>query len=185
MTGRVSPRRLISWRFSRITTVDLTSSPDMPTACAPGEAAASRIRDGCSMPGLTTQPLLVRMISTRFLPMSWTSPRTVASTTVPLSRPSTRPCAARESALPSSSSGRLQHEGQLHLPAPNNSPTVFMPSSRMLLMMSSVVRSIARSRSAPSPAGRHRRCAAPGGPRAFPPCRAALFSTVRSPNSAI
>ena len=32
--------------------------------------------------------------------------------------------------------GRLQHEGQLHLPAPNRSPTVFIPSKRISLTMS-------------------------------------------------
>ena len=43
-----------------------------------------------------SKPLFERMISTRFLPMSWTSPLTVASTTLPArwrSRPS--PCTAR------------------------------------------------------------------------------------------
>ena len=40
---------------------------------------------GCLMPMLTTvYPLLDRMMSTRFLPMSCTSPFTVASTIVPL-----------------------------------------------------------------------------------------------------
>ena len=49
-------------------------------------SAASRIADtGCLMPMLTTvNPLLDRMMSTRFLPMSCTSPLTVARTMVPL-----------------------------------------------------------------------------------------------------
>ena len=44
--------------------------------------------DGTLMPRFTTsKPLLERMMSTRFLPMSWTSPLTVASSTLPRERP--------------------------------------------------------------------------------------------------
>ena len=49
------PREFISSRFSFITTVLLTSSPDMPTASARCSLAARRISDtGCLMPRLTT-----------------------------------------------------------------------------------------------------------------------------------
>src|SRR5664279_4269504 len=81
-----SPRAFISSRFSRITTVDFTSNPDIPIASALASSAADRIVEiGCLMPRFTTEyPLLDRMMSTRFLPMSCTSPLTVASTMVPL-----------------------------------------------------------------------------------------------------
>ena len=47
--------------------------------------------EGTLIPRFTTvKPLLERMMSTRFLPMSWTSPFTVASSTLP-----------REESLPS------------------------------------------------------------------------------------
>jgi hypothetical protein len=50
-----TPREFISSRFSFITTVDLTSSPDMPIASARCSSAASRIAVmGCLMPRLTT-----------------------------------------------------------------------------------------------------------------------------------
>ena len=81
-----SPSRFSSNRLSFITSVDFTSSPDMPMASALCATAASMmLPTGCLMPRFTTvYPLLVKMMSTRFLPMSWTSPFTVASTIVPL-----------------------------------------------------------------------------------------------------
>ena len=53
-------------------TVDFTSNPDMPIASAFASSAACRIAlTGCLMPMLTTEyPLLLKMMSTRFLPMS-------------------------------------------------------------------------------------------------------------------
>ena len=49
------PREFISCRFSFITTVDLTSRPDMPTASARCSSAAVRMVEiGCLMPRLTT-----------------------------------------------------------------------------------------------------------------------------------
>jgi hypothetical protein len=75
-----------SCRFSFMITVDFTSSPDIPITSARCSRAASRIADtGCLIPRFTTvYPLFDKMMSTRFLPMSWTSPFTVASTIVPL-----------------------------------------------------------------------------------------------------
>ena len=62
-----------------------TSSPDSPRMsgwCS--FTASTSFSGGTLMPRFTTwKPLLARMISTRFLPMSWTSPFTVASTTLP------------------------------------------------------------------------------------------------------
>ena len=56
MTGMAIPCRVISSRFSRITTVDLTSSPDKPTASALWAFAASRMAlIGCLIPRLTTR----------------------------------------------------------------------------------------------------------------------------------
>ena len=50
------PSRAISSRFSRITTVDFTSSPDMPIASARcSRAAAMMLATGCLMPRLTTR----------------------------------------------------------------------------------------------------------------------------------
>ena len=49
------PWRVISTMFSRITTVDLTSRPDMPIASARCSSAAARmLASGCLMPRFTT-----------------------------------------------------------------------------------------------------------------------------------
>ena len=70
--------------------------------------------------------------------MSCTSPRTVASTIVPFSWPSTRSMnGSRYLTAAFIVSADCSTNGNCILPAPNSSPTVFMPSSRMLLMMSS------------------------------------------------
>ena len=66
--------------------VDFTRSPLIPIASAFTSSAFSRISAiEILMPRLyTSYPLFVRMMSTRFLPMSWTSPLTeVASTILP------------------------------------------------------------------------------------------------------
>jgi hypothetical protein len=54
--------------------------------------------------------------------------------------------------------GALQHEGQLHLPEPNSSPTTFIPASRVSLTICSGLRpsAIAASRSASSRSSRRR-----------------------------
>ena len=75
-------------RSSAVTTIwcaDLTSRPERPTASGRcSRTAATRASGGTLMPRSTTsKPLFAKMISTRFLPMSWTSPLTVASTTLP------------------------------------------------------------------------------------------------------
>src|ERR1700752_3990770 len=78
------------------------------------------------------------MISTRFLPMSCTSPFTVASTIVPFSCPSMRSMnGSRYATAVFIVSALCSTNGNCILPAPNRSPTTFMPSSSTLLMMSS------------------------------------------------
>ena len=71
--------------------------------------------------------------------MSCTSPLTVASTIVPLAvePPSSSMNGSRNFTAAFIALSRLQDERKLHLPAAKRSPTAFMPSSRMLLMMSS------------------------------------------------
>ena len=58
----------------------------MPMASAPNSSTAATMSViPILMPRFrTVYPLFVRMMSTRFLPMSWTSPLTVAKTMVPL-----------------------------------------------------------------------------------------------------
>ncbi len=57
MTGHWAaiPREFISSRFSLMTTVDFTSSPDIPMTSASASSAARRISEiGCLMPMFTT-----------------------------------------------------------------------------------------------------------------------------------
>ncbi len=90
-TGTSTPLpRPFPSRFSRITTVDLTSSPLIPMACARGKFLHSgehMADSGTLMPRLMTRIAVVGQndLSTRFLPISCTSPLTVASTMVPFS----------------------------------------------------------------------------------------------------
>jgi hypothetical protein len=74
---------------------DLTRRPERPIASTPYSRAFPMIVSaGTLMPRLTTwYPLLERMMSTRFFPMSWTSPATVASRTF---RPVSRSALARK-----------------------------------------------------------------------------------------
>ncbi len=59
----------------------LTSRPERPmTSGRCSRTAWISCSEGTLMPRFTTwKPLFERMMSTRFLPMSWTSPLTVAS----------------------------------------------------------------------------------------------------------
>ena len=87
-------------------------------------------------------------MSTRFLPMSCTSPRTVASTMRPLSVPSARSrCGSRWRTAAFIVSALRSTKGSCMRPAPNSSPTSFIPSSRCPLMM-------ARASSPPSASSR-------------------------------
>ncbi len=82
------------------------------------------------------------MMSTRFLPMSWTSPFTVASTIVPLPAPSARSmCGSRYATAAFITSADCSTNGSCISPEPNRSPTTFMPESSVSLMMSNGERS--------------------------------------------
>ena len=73
-----------------------------------------------------------------FLPMSWTSPFTVAITMVPCGSVSSPAASARARSSsmkgsrwadgPLHDAGALHHLGQEHLPEPNRSPTTFIPA---------------------------------------------------------
>ena len=84
-SGTVMPAALRSPAVMAICWVLFTSSPERPMAsgwCS-WKACTSK-SDGALIPRLITRyPLFARMISTRFLPMSCTSPFTVARITVP------------------------------------------------------------------------------------------------------
>src|ERR687897_404740 len=94
------------------------------------------------------------MMSTRFLPMSWTSPLTVASTTRPLPPWSAFSMWGSSTATAAFiTSADWSTNGSCISPAPNRSPTVFIPASRTSLMIESGVRvcmASARSASRPS-----------------------------------
>ena len=106
----------------------------------------------------------MQMMSTKFLPMSCTSPFTVASTRRPLEVcPSTfsikgSRCATAVFIV----SALCKTNGNCICPEPNNSPTTFMPSSRMLLMMSSggipCAMAVLRSSVSPSRSASMMRC---------------------------
>ena len=70
--------------------------------------------------------------------MSWTSPLTVARTMRPFSDPSTRSMYGSRCATEAFiTSADWRTNGNCILPEPNSSPTTFIPSSRIVLMMSS------------------------------------------------
>ncbi len=115
-------------------------SPDSPMMSAPSAFALARISEhGTITPMLTTSKLLHwRTTVTMFLPMSCTSPLTVAMTILPFAFAS--PPAATCAAFSSSMNGircatacfitraLFTTCGRNILPAPNRSPTTFMPS---------------------------------------------------------
>ena len=121
-------------------TVDLTSNPLIPMASALLSIAPSIIwLTVCLIPILTTRyPLLVRIMSTRFFPMSCTSPRTVARSIVP--RPSSPVFSMNGSSIATAvfiTSALCSTKGSCISPLPNNSPTTFIPSSKWELIISS------------------------------------------------
>ena len=131
------PRRCISCATCAISSSDGVMSPDSPTMSALRSAAVSRIFcAGTITPRSITSKLLHWSTTpTMFLPMSWTSPLTVAITIVPFARP-----ASPERAFSSSMNGTrwptacfmtradLTTCGRNILPAPKRSPTTFMPA---------------------------------------------------------
>ncbi len=87
-TGTFTPARERSSAVATIWCALFTSRPESPRMSGRcSRTAATSCSGGTLMPRFTTwKPLLARMISTRFLPMSWTSPFTVARTTLPRTR---------------------------------------------------------------------------------------------------
>ncbi|COW52527.1 Uncharacterised protein [Mycobacterium tuberculosis] len=77
------------------------------------------------------------MMSTRFLPMSCTSPLTVASTMRPLPESSSERsmCGSRYATAAFITSADCSTNGSCIWPEPKSSPTVFMPASRCSLMI--------------------------------------------------
>ena len=76
-------------------------------------------------------------MSTRFLPISWTSPRTVARSIVP--RPSSPVFSINGSSIATAvfiTSALCSTKGSCISPLPKSSPTTFIPSSRWELMIS-------------------------------------------------
>ena len=77
-------------------------------------------------------------MSTKFFPMSCTSPFTVASSMVP--RPSSPVFSMKGSSWATAvfmTSALCKTKGSCISPLPNNSPTIFIPSRRCVLMISS------------------------------------------------
>ena len=137
-------------------TVDLTNNPDIPTTSTLFSFAASIIwLIVCLIPMFTVvYPLLLKMISTKFLPISWTSPFTVASKIEP--RPSSSVfsiCGSKIATALFITSALCNTKGSCISPFPNNSPTTFMPERRCSLIIASglIPDSIASKRSASSP----------------------------------
>ena len=136
--------------------VDLTRSPLIPRASAWCSSTALSISfTPTLMPRLiTSYPLLVRMMSTRFLPMSCTSPFTVASTTRP--RPPRSDFSISGSRCETADfmvSALCKTKGSCISPLANRSPTTRIPSRRISLTMSRgfAPSAIAVSRSASRP----------------------------------
>ena len=84
-TGVVIPRRFISSATSIISSKEGVIRPLKPMMSAPSRTASSKMRSlGTITPrSITLNPFQARTTPTMFLPMSWTSPLTVASKTVP------------------------------------------------------------------------------------------------------
>jgi len=94
------------------------------------------------------------MMSTKFLPMSWTSPRTVANTMVPLPASSVFSMWGSRSATAAfMTSADCNTKGNCISPLANRWPTTCIPASRVSLMISKAVEpwERARSRSSSSP----------------------------------
>ena len=114
----------------------------MPMASAPVCSYASiRSSTPTLMPRLwTSNPLFVRMMSTRFLPMSWTSPATVANTIEP--RVALSVCAIFGSRYATAAfivCAERSTNGSCMSPDAKSSPTVFIPARSTSLTSSSGV----------------------------------------------
>ena len=159
MMGHLSCRPCLfsSSRFSRITTVLLTNNPESPITSTSLSCAAPIIAPiGCLMPIFTVEkPLFVKIISTRFLPISCTSPLTVAKSIFPrpTSDSSFSICGSRYATAFFITSADCRTNGNCISPLPKSSPTVFIPESKKVLIISSglIPSAIASSRSDSSP----------------------------------
>ena len=83
--------------------------------------------------------MLERIISTRFLPISWTSPLTVAMIKVPLALLELSDFSIKGSRNATAAFmvwADCKTKGNCICPEPNNSPTTFMPSNRKILIIS-------------------------------------------------
>mmetsp|Transcript_4916 Transcript_4916/g.12722 ORF Transcript_4916/g.12722 Transcript_4916/m.12722 type:complete len:214 (+) Transcript_4916:1353-1994(+) len=149
-SGILSPRRSISFATVIISSSDGVMRPDRPrTSALCSFTAAMIFATGHITPRSTTLKLLhPRTTPTMFLPMSCTSPFTVAMTTVPLymsdsgavagSIPSSLYFFARSSSMNGMrcataffmTRADLMTCGKNILPAPKRSPTVDMPAMR-------------------------------------------------------
>ena len=150
------PREFSSARLSRITTVDLTSSPDMPIASAPGllggvDDRGDRLLDAdvdhvVAVVGQDDVDQVLADVVHVALDRGQHD-RALAAVVGP------SPCAVP--GTPTAlfiTSADASTNGSCICPDPNSSPTVFMPSSRVSLTISSAGRwSRASSRSASRP----------------------------------
>jgi len=133
----VRPWRSISFATWLISSSDGVIRPDRPIMSAFSAIAVSRIFcAGTITPRSITSKLLQRSTTpTMFFPMSCTSPFTVAMTILPFERPAS-PVRAFSASMKGSSHATarfitradLTTCGRNILPAPNRSPTTFMPS---------------------------------------------------------
>ncbi len=139
---RASPERrgpggVISSRFSRMTTVDLTSRPDMPIASARCSAAAARMSVERLLDAEVDHPVAV--VGQDDVDQVLADVVDVALDRGEHDRallrcPRPAPCAARDTRPPPSSSRRAAaRRAAASCRLPNRSPTTFMPSSRMVV----------------------------------------------------
>mmetsp|Transcript_656 Transcript_656/g.1782 ORF Transcript_656/g.1782 Transcript_656/m.1782 type:complete len:323 (+) Transcript_656:1287-2255(+) len=139
--GSFMPRSSIFFATVTISSSDGVMRPDRPITSALCSMAASRILSGGVMTPMSTTLKLLQPSTTptMFLPMSCTSPLTVAmrkmpacefSPLVPLSRFSSSMYGMRCATAFFITRALLMTCGKNILPAPKRSPTVFMPSMR-------------------------------------------------------
>ena len=133
-SGIVNPWRCISCATCTISSSDGVIRPDSPIMSADSARAVSRIRSaGTITPRSTTSKLLHWSTTpTMFLPMSWTSPLTVAMMILPLLERAP-PCSRSMKGTRCATARFMTRAdfttcGRNILPAPNRSPTTFMPS---------------------------------------------------------
>ena len=136
--GSVNPWRCISLATCTISSSDGVIRPDSPIMSALSRRAVSRIfSHGTMTPRSITSKLLHWSTTpTMFLPMSCTSPLTVAMTMRPLDLHARRPPAAFSFSMYGIrcataffiTRADFTTCGRNILPAPNRSPTTFMPS---------------------------------------------------------